>query len=141
MVCCATDEDCATYEPELKLPEDGGSKKLDEGWIWCCRGECSGEPLDSEDRSEPAEWMDCSCRSVSMCREGANHSLTQSLNKRKLTSSSVSKWNGQNISSSSMSNDRAASNSLRKFCSIADSIAASFFNCMARICFCSLRWW
>jgi hypothetical protein len=56
------------------------------GCSWCCRGDCSGDPLDSEERSEPDEWMDC-------------------------RSSSVSRWNGQNISSSSMSNERAASKS------------------------------
>lgn len=31
------------------------------GWIWCCRGEVSGEPLESDDRSEEAEWMECNC--------------------------------------------------------------------------------
>lgn len=30
------------------------------GWIWCCRGEVSGEPLESEERSDEAEWMECS---------------------------------------------------------------------------------
>jgi len=30
------------------------------GCNWCCRGDCSGDPLDSEERSEPEEWMDCS---------------------------------------------------------------------------------
>lgn len=54
-VCCATDEDWLLYEFELKLPDEGGRRKLDEGWIWCCKGECSGEPLDSDDRSDPAE--------------------------------------------------------------------------------------
>jgi hypothetical protein len=29
------------------------------GWIWCCKGEVSGEPLEREERSE-AEWMECS---------------------------------------------------------------------------------
>jgi hypothetical protein len=38
------------------------------GCSWCCRGDCSGDPLDSEERSEPDEWMDCSCSSsVSAC--------------------------------------------------------------------------
>lgn len=32
-----------------------------EGCAWCCRGDVSGEPLDSDDLSEPEEWMDCSC--------------------------------------------------------------------------------
>jgi hypothetical protein len=31
------------------------------GCSWCCSGDCSGEPLESEERSEPEEWMDCSC--------------------------------------------------------------------------------
>ena len=26
-------------------------------------GDCSGEPLDSDERSEPDEWMDCNCSS------------------------------------------------------------------------------
>jgi hypothetical protein len=30
------------------------------GWIWCCRGEVSGEPLEREERSDEAEWMECS---------------------------------------------------------------------------------
>lgn len=25
------------------------------GWIWCCRGEVSGDPLESEERSDEAE--------------------------------------------------------------------------------------
>lgn len=32
------------------------------GWIWCCSGEVSGEPLDSDARSDEAEWMECSCK-------------------------------------------------------------------------------
>lgn len=32
------------------------------GWIWCCRGEVSGEPLEREERSD-AEWMECSYKS------------------------------------------------------------------------------
>ena len=36
------------------------------GWIWCCSGEVSGEPLDSDDRSEEAEWMECSCRNETL---------------------------------------------------------------------------
>lgn len=35
--------------------------KLGVGWSWCCSGDESGDPLDSDDRSEPEEWMDCSC--------------------------------------------------------------------------------
>jgi hypothetical protein len=35
------------------------------GWSWCCRGDWSGEPLDSDERSEPDEWMDWSCGSRS----------------------------------------------------------------------------
>lgn len=31
------------------------------GCIWCCSGEVSGEPLESDDRSEEAEWMECNC--------------------------------------------------------------------------------
>lgn len=38
------------------------------GCSWCCRGDCSGDPLESDERSEPDEWMDCSCSSsVSAC--------------------------------------------------------------------------
>jgi len=62
------------------------STKEGVGCSWCCRGDCSGDPLESEERSEPEEWIDCK-------------------------SSSVSRWKGQNISSSSMSNDLAASKS------------------------------
>ena len=41
------------------------------GCSWCWRGDCSGEPLDSEERSEPEEWMDCNCSSsVSACLGG-----------------------------------------------------------------------
>ena len=32
------------------------------GWIWCWRGEVSGDPLESEDRSDEAEWIECNCR-------------------------------------------------------------------------------
>lgn len=32
------------------------------GWIWCCRGEVSGDPLERDDRSDEAEWIECSCR-------------------------------------------------------------------------------
>jgi len=62
--------------------------KLGVGCSWCWRGDDSGEPLDKDDRSDPEEWMDW-------------------------RSSSVSRWKGQNISSSSKSNDLAASKSLR----------------------------
>ena len=41
------------------------------GCSWCCRGDCSGDPLESEERSEPDEWIDCSCSSsVSACLGG-----------------------------------------------------------------------
>lgn len=33
------------------------------GCSWCWSGDCSGEPLDSDERSEPEEWMDWSCGS------------------------------------------------------------------------------
>lgn len=33
------------------------------GCSWCWSGDCSGEPLDSDERSEPDEWMDCNCSS------------------------------------------------------------------------------
>ena len=29
------------------------------GWIWCCSGELSGEPLDSDDLSDEPEVTDC----------------------------------------------------------------------------------
>lgn len=29
------------------------------GWIWCCRGEDSGEPLDRDERSEADELIEC----------------------------------------------------------------------------------
>lgn len=38
------------------------------GWIWCCRGEVSGEPLESEERSDEAEWMECSYKIK--CQQG-----------------------------------------------------------------------
>lgn len=31
------------------------------GWIWCCRGDESGDPLDRDDRSEAEEWIESSC--------------------------------------------------------------------------------
>lgn len=41
------------------------------GWIWCCRGEVSGEPLERDERSE-AEWMECSWRELSTsCSNGS----------------------------------------------------------------------
>jgi hypothetical protein len=35
------------------------------GWIWCWRGEDSGEPLDKEERSDDEEWMECNYRQKS----------------------------------------------------------------------------
>ena len=32
------------------------------GWICVCSGEESGEPLEREDWSDEAEWMDCLLR-------------------------------------------------------------------------------
>jgi len=29
------------------------------GWIWSCNGDDSGEPLDSDERSDDEEWIDC----------------------------------------------------------------------------------
>lgn len=47
------------------------STKEGVGCSWCCRGDCSGDPLESEERSEPEEWMDCNCSSsVSACFGG-----------------------------------------------------------------------
>ena len=31
------------------------------GWIWCCNGEFSGEPLDNDERSEVPDVTDCRC--------------------------------------------------------------------------------
>ena len=28
------------------------------GCSWCWSGDCSGDPLESDERSEPDEWMD-----------------------------------------------------------------------------------
>jgi hypothetical protein len=83
------------------------------GCSWCWRGDCSGEPLDSDERSEPEEWMDWSCSSnISACWARCDDMGGWQMSRAKLlTSSSVSRWNGQNISSSSMSKDRAASKS------------------------------
>jgi hypothetical protein len=35
------------------------------GWIWCGRGEESGEPLERDDRSDAEEWIECSCHAPS----------------------------------------------------------------------------
>jgi hypothetical protein len=39
------------------------------GWVCCCSGELSGEPLLSDERSEP-ECMDCSWRVSAVPRQG-----------------------------------------------------------------------
>lgn len=36
------------------------------GWIWCCKGDESGDPLDRDDRSETDEWIECSWYAVSI---------------------------------------------------------------------------
>lgn len=41
----------------VKLVADG-SRNVGVGWICCWSGEESGEPLESDDRSDPAELMD-----------------------------------------------------------------------------------
>lgn len=46
-----------------------GDKEIDgvtcwAGWIWCWSGDESGEPLERDDRSEPDEWMECSCTGI-----------------------------------------------------------------------------
>jgi hypothetical protein len=58
--CVAWGEVC-WKEVDWKVLVVGGSRKDDEGWSWCWSGDCSGEPLERELRSEPDEWMDCSC--------------------------------------------------------------------------------
>lgn len=46
------------------------------GCNWCWRGDWLGEPLDSDERSEPEEWMDWSCSlTVSACYGDRRHRL------------------------------------------------------------------
>jgi hypothetical protein len=45
------------------------------GCSWCWRGDCSGEPLDSDERSEPDEWMDWSCSSRVSAGRGESHDI------------------------------------------------------------------
>ena len=53
------------------------STKEGVGCSWCWSGDCSGEPLDSDERSEPDEWIDCNCTSsVSACSGGSRRQAT-----------------------------------------------------------------
>ena len=88
------------------------------GWIWCCTGELSGEPLDRDDRSEEPEVTDCRCKlSVRVSREAKSSGQH--------TSSQVKRL-GQNSMSSSRSKERPASKRALKTASAGGSLEMTF---------------
>jgi len=91
------------YGLELELRENVS------GATWWDCGECSGLPLDSDDRSDDVEWIEFISESVRSA--------------------------GQNSKSSSKSKERPASKRWRKFVTaIASSCFGALLNCLCEFC-------